>query len=698
MTAACLPALLLPMVNVQAQNPDDEVLDAISVTATRSERPTKEVPAAISVIGKEKLETSRMFNITDALNETPGVLINSKQGGYDARLFIRGAGVKANFGIREVTVIRDGVPITDPDSFTRLDFVDTQDIEQIEVTKGPGNLYAAGSAGGTIQILSKSVFDHDSNGIKLGYGRFSTANLNLRYSDDITEDQAAAITVSRRQTDNHWRRNNRFDSSQVSLKHGIFLGNDTVWESELSYTDANIQFAGDLSEAQFEEYKDTGRQTDNNSAFKNTGRFSDILFFNTRLEFPWMGYTVKPRIYYNTYKQFHPVTGQIVETPGSDIYGIDVEAGRGHQLFGLNADFNAGITYRLDKDDDSKRFAYADVQTIPFGPQAGRIIATLSDRKGALIEEKDTTNRLYGFFVQESIKLNKDLTFDIGTRLDRASLRQDINEIQRFDFARGQYVAGAGRFTVDKEFTLASPQTGLSYALTQQFNTYISLAQADQIPFSNELENNPNLDKSRVRNVEVGLKGRARNWSLDLALFWAQGEDEIVATLQNGETLFSNAGETDKQGLEFAGNVEVLDGVKVGMSYAYSRFKYDAFTEVVNGVAQDRGGNQLPFVPRHKYSFFADYRHGSGLTARISTDSWGRYYLDNANSETFEGYDFITDVFIGYEFDRHRIGLNINNLFDRRYAIQAKKDTRGNKSFVPGTPRNVLVSYRYEFK
>ena len=31
-------------------------------------------------------------------------------------------------------LIRDGVPITDPDSFTRLDFVDTQDIERVEVT------------------------------------------------------------------------------------------------------------------------------------------------------------------------------------------------------------------------------------------------------------------------------------------------------------------------------------------------------------------------------------------------------------------------------------------------------------------------------------------------------------------------------------------------------------------------------------
>ena len=94
-----------------------------------------------------------MFNVKEALQEMPGVLIDSKNGGFDARLIIRGAGLKAAYGIREIMLLRDGVPLSDPDSFTRLDFVDTQDIERIEVAKGPGNLFAAGSAGGAIQII-----------------------------------------------------------------------------------------------------------------------------------------------------------------------------------------------------------------------------------------------------------------------------------------------------------------------------------------------------------------------------------------------------------------------------------------------------------------------------------------------------------------------------------------------------------------
>ncbi|MDX1811388.1 MAG: TonB-dependent receptor plug domain-containing protein, partial [Gammaproteobacteria bacterium] len=267
-------------VNVSfAQEPasESEPLDVMSVTATREERESKDVPVAISIIDAERIENSRMFNVTDALSGTPGVLINSKNGGYDARLIIRGAGLKANYGIREIMVLRDGVPVTDPDSFTRLDFIDTQDIERIEVTKGPGNIYALGSAGGTIQLISKSVFDTPGTTIKLGAGTEGTYNLHARsaFSVGKDEDQALALTYSHRSNENDWRYWNEFSSNQVSIKHGILIGSDSTLETELSYTKSNLNLPGSINEAQFETFKDTGEVTDNNSAFKHSARNSE---------------------------------------------------------------------------------------------------------------------------------------------------------------------------------------------------------------------------------------------------------------------------------------------------------------------------------------------------------------------------------------------------------------------------------------
>ena len=261
---------------------ETRVLDEVSVTATRETRSTGDVPQAIAVVGKETLADKKMFNVKEALQEVPGVLIDSKNGGFDARLIIRGAGLKAAYGIREIQVLRDGVPLSDPDSFTRLDFVDTQDIERIEIAKGPGNLFAAGSAGGAIQIISKSVFDTQANNLKIGAGNLGTQNYHLRVGGMIDDRQALALTVTHREMDNDWRTWNHFETTQASLKHGIQLGDGDILESEMSYAESDMQLPGAVDDAMFQTFKQTGKQNGTSEAWKHSGRYSKVWFLNSR--------------------------------------------------------------------------------------------------------------------------------------------------------------------------------------------------------------------------------------------------------------------------------------------------------------------------------------------------------------------------------------------------------------------------------
>lgn len=160
-----------------------EELPEVSVTATRIEREAKDVPASITVVGKEKIEQKPMFNLQDALSGIPGVNISSRNQGYDTRLIIRGAGLKAPYGIREIMVLLNGVPITDPDSLTRLDFVDTSLIERVEVVKGPNStLWGVNAAGGVINVITRSPFERKGGFIKLGFGDFNSQNHNLYHS------------------------------------------------------------------------------------------------------------------------------------------------------------------------------------------------------------------------------------------------------------------------------------------------------------------------------------------------------------------------------------------------------------------------------------------------------------------------------------------------------------------------------------
>ena len=207
-----------------------------------------------------------------------------------------------------------------------------------------------------------------------------------------------------------------------------------------------------------------------------------------------------------------------------------------------------------------------------------------------------------------------------------------------------------------------------------------------------------------MRLFEVGLKGRASTWRYDTSVYYIRGTDEIVSTVVDGQTTYQNAGKTDKRGFEFAGSRQIMkpsdkSELWLGLSYTYSNYKYDQYTEVIKGVSYDRSGNDLYYVPKQQYSVFATWEHTSGWKARLQSDSWGEYYLDSANSEKFGGYDFITSLNIAYDTGPHSISANIQNLTDKRYAVEVKKDANtSNKSYTPGAPRSILVSYQYQFE
>ncbi|MDT3707553.1 MAG: TonB-dependent receptor [Thiobacillus sp.] len=672
---------------------EDTSLDEISITATREARASAEVPQAIAVVGKEALEDKRMFNLKEALQGVPGVLIDTKNGGSDARLIIRGAGLKAAYGIREVMVLRDGVPLSDPDSFTRLDFVDTQDIERIEVAKGPGNLFAAGSVGGAVQIFSRSVFDETANNLKLGVGTEGTQNAHLRYGK-VFGDQALAVTATHRNMDNDWRAWNEFDTTQASLKHGLVLEEGTL-ESEISYAETDMQLPGSMNKTLYDQFVRSGEQTATSEAWKHSGRYSKVWFLNTKYEVEHGNFTFKPRLYYNTWYHYHPVTGIINESEdwvwnlGTDIEGQWRHAGG--TLVG-------GVTVRQERTPDSRKYQYRDV-TRGFG---GRITATLSDAKGTLAEIDDATSLLTGVYLQESWRPTERWIVDLGMRYDVVDFTDDNNEIWKYDYSAGTYVAGAGVTHSDKTFYLPAPKIAATYRLTDALHLFGMVAEAGQIPSQSEFSSNPALEAPVSRNYEIGLKGRGKAWEFDASVYYNPIENEIVQQVNDGVTEYVNAGETDKKGLELAGRLELGRGWDIGGHYGYADYTYDEFSEPVrvSGVTSnmDRAGNHLPFVPRHQYGVFVGWKPAANWRVRLTSNTWGEYWLDNANTEKYEGWEWITSLSVAHEHKGHSLTLSADNLFDEHYAAEVKKDTAGKVSYTAATPRTLMLTYRYGFK
>src|SRR5690606_21579144 len=68
------------------------------------------------------------------------------------RLSIRGFGARAQFGIRGVKVVVDGIPATLPDGQTTLNHLDLASLGRVEVIRGPASALWGNGAGGVLQL------------------------------------------------------------------------------------------------------------------------------------------------------------------------------------------------------------------------------------------------------------------------------------------------------------------------------------------------------------------------------------------------------------------------------------------------------------------------------------------------------------------------------------------------------------------
>ena len=153
--AAGISALCLfnsPM-SVAADSIAQPQLDTIVVTATRSAEKLENVPARISIIEPATIAQSPISQMSDLLRNDASINMVQNGGlGQVASIFVRGTESD------HTLVLRDGVRLNSATSgMAPLQFLDTTDIQQIEVVKGPASvLYGSDAIGGVVQIMSKT--------------------------------------------------------------------------------------------------------------------------------------------------------------------------------------------------------------------------------------------------------------------------------------------------------------------------------------------------------------------------------------------------------------------------------------------------------------------------------------------------------------------------------------------------------------
>jgi iron complex outermembrane receptor protein len=140
---------------------DTNSLHTVTVKGYLSDQPMLSVPASVSVITPAQLKLQPNNSLVSAVNTVPGVRMEERSPG-SYRLSIRGSLLRSPFGIRDVKVYYDELPLTDAGGNTYLNTLDFNSIQGIEVLKGPdGSLFGANS-GGVVLISPVNRYDNTS--------------------------------------------------------------------------------------------------------------------------------------------------------------------------------------------------------------------------------------------------------------------------------------------------------------------------------------------------------------------------------------------------------------------------------------------------------------------------------------------------------------------------------------------------------
>ena len=241
------PALAQPTVGVSAGDADTltaRPLAEVVVRAYESNRSLLTTAASVGLLTRRDLvQRFATPTLVSAMNTLPGVRMDERSPG-SYRLSIRGSLIRSPFGVRNVKVYYQDMPLTDAAGNTPLNALDVRLLGRVEVIKGPsGSLYGA-NTGGTVLLSGPAVAPGTNrvevNALGGSYGQIGYGVL----AQTATDRSAITLNVSHLQA-NGYREHSRMVRDNVAFT-GTFRPDDRQTITALFiYSDLAYQTPGD---------------------------------------------------------------------------------------------------------------------------------------------------------------------------------------------------------------------------------------------------------------------------------------------------------------------------------------------------------------------------------------------------------------------------------------------------------------------
>lgn len=600
-------------------------LGQVRVTVTRDGGTTlQKAPWAVAVQDTRAIRGPQAtLGIDEALNNVPGVMVANRYNySVDQRVSIRGAGARANFGIRGVKVLVDGVPQSLPDGQNQLTNVDLASVSRVEVLRGSASsLYGNGSGGVIAFETDRSARDRLGATARYESGSFGMSKGQLRASGRAG-NASGSLAFSRTKLAGF----RQFDSAEVRQLVGttdVALAAGTTLELRASYADMPTSLnPGALTAAEYAKNRDSASATNiarrANKVLAQAQYSARVHGEGERLDWSAVAY-VQRRFVDN------PLATAPPGTTGATIGTLST---LNRWVTGARAD----ATLRWAEDRRlPKVTAGVDLQRSLDIRRNWRV--TAGERRSAtdtLFLDQTESVIAVGPFVSAQWAVTDAFSIHAGGRAD--DLRFDVGD----RFLKDKVDNSAGR-----TMRATTGHVGVAYAASRALSVYANVATAFETPTTTELSNrqdgaggfNPTLGPQHITTTEAGVRGEVGALRYTLSTFRIGYRDAIVQYLEaNGRAYFRNAGETRNQGVEAGLSARLASWLDGSLAWTESYYRFSRYLAPRTATVTDTlDGKRVAGVPDRFVRLGARTHRGAWSLDLDHTWS-GRMYGDDRNT------------------------------------------------------------------
>ena len=714
---------------MESQNQDslqtsDEVkveFEPIVVTATRSERPILRIPYAIDVIGQKEIQRAEVgLSLDEVIRAVPGLILNNRNNlNRGDKITMRGIGSRAQYGVRGIKIILDGIPLTAPDGLSLLNNLDLGSAGRIEILRGPSSSLYGNAAGGLIDIQTQSAapaayvfeprFIIGSDGLQKWRAKASGTlgqhsyllSVNKLTFDGYREHSAAEFS-----TVNAVGRHRISDQINVTTVFNFLDGPYFLNPGSESKADATT---APTSTRSYTQEQGSGNYDDRHGQGGISFIYDDGQA--SRLQASLYG------IYHS---RLTAISGKIIDREWlsggfRSVFNRRLQVGKMPVRWIVGADVEV-------YDGDRVEYGNEGIPRDQVGVAEGSEIYDLLEY-GPRKQDQDESILGMGPFTQLELSLNPEWVVTLGGRYDH--YRYETN-----DYFMNDGVDDSGTRNMNR----LSPMVGITYHPHEFTKIYSNYSTAFQVPTLTELGNratgeggvNPDLKPESIRSFEIGIKGMwpvglktylAKRLDYDISLYILNIEDMLIPFQIEGttEVFYRNAGKTENRGAELKLDWYPVRGLRTYVAYSLMDLVFkDYMVETSDGDTTQSiqfEGNEVPGVPPHQLFVGLSYSHGIGAYSEINIQWVDQYFANDYNGPPPGSEkpldDFINDAYavvglrLGFQRSFDKLGIDIfsgiNNLFDKRYNGSIVPNAFGNRFYEPASARSWYTGINVSF-